>query len=233
MYVRLVGADVSDDMETAVDRALLAAFVATLTGVHATAGADTPGADGPGHGRAAGGERLVADLGCGPGRITAFLAAGGIDVVGVDLSSGMLAAARAAHPQLRFVQGGLAALPLADGSLVGAVCWYSIINTPPARLDRVASELARVLAPGGELLLGFQAGRGEGVHRAEAYGRPVPLTSFRHDPDAVGDRLEAAGLHVHARAVREPERDFESTPQAYLLARAPTAQPEPAPTVRS
>lgn len=49
----------------------------------------------------------------------------------------MLAVARDAHPAIRFDEGRLTALPLADHSLAGAVCWYSIIHTPPERLPEV------------------------------------------------------------------------------------------------
>lgn len=45
----------------------------------------------------AGGGR-VADLGCGPGRITGHLASLGLDVCGIDLSPEMIAVARWAHP---------------------------------------------------------------------------------------------------------------------------------------
>jgi SAM-dependent methyltransferase len=77
-----------------------------------------------------GGAGPVGDLGCGPGRLTGYLASLGLDVFGVDLSPGMVGAARRAHPGLRFEVGSLAALDLADGSLAGALAWYSLIHTP-------------------------------------------------------------------------------------------------------
>ena len=49
----------------------------------------------------------VADVGCGPGHVTAFLKNHGLDVFGVDLSPGMIAQARAAHPELRFDIGSM------------------------------------------------------------------------------------------------------------------------------
>lgn len=195
-YAELVGTEIDAAIEGPLDRALLAAFV-DLVGDHAGSS--------------------VADLGCGPGRVAAFLAAHGLDVVGVDVSTSMLAVARRAHPAIRFEEGRLAALPLPDASLAGAVCWYSIIHTPPGQLDRVSAELARVLAPGGRLLVAFQAGSGAPSHRREAYGGKVSLTSYRHDPDEVVRRLTEAGLRVDARVVREPMLPHESAPQAFIL----------------
>jgi SAM-dependent methyltransferase len=197
MYAELVGTELSAATEGPLDRAVLAAFVEMVGGMSG----------------------LVADVGCGPGRVAAFFAAHGLDVVGVDVSAAMLSVARAAHPGIRFEEGQLTALPLADGSLRGAVCWYSIIHTPPEHLDEVFAELARVLSREGHLLVAFQAGDGERVHRADAYGSGVSLTSYRHAPDDVTQSLMTAGFRVHARAVREPEFDHESTPQAFILGR--------------
>jgi SAM-dependent methyltransferase len=198
LYTDVIGVDLGPATEAPLDLAVLRAFVESV----------------PASGR-------VADLGCGPGRVAAFLRRAGLaGVVGFDLSSAMVAAARAAHPDIPFDVARLDELPLDDAALAGAVCWYSIIHTPPDGLAAIAAELARVLQPGGELLVAFQAGGGEAVHRSEIDGRAVSLTSHRHAPDTVDAALAAAGLTVYGRVVREAELAFESTPQAFLLARA-------------
>lgn len=162
------------------------------------------------------GRGLVGDLGCGPGRLTARLADQGVDAFGLDLSAGMLAVARGRHPDLRFIQGSLARLGLADGALAGALAWYSIIHTEPAGLPQVCAELARVVAPGGHLLVAFQAGRGERVDRGVAYGHAVALTGWRHERDHVAGLLESAGFGLLATTLRAPV-GREVTPQAFLL----------------
>jgi ubiquinone/menaquinone biosynthesis C-methylase UbiE len=81
----------------------------------------------------------------------------------------MLTEARRAHPDIPFEEGRLDDLPITTESLSGAVCWYSIIHTPPERLVDTLTELKRVLEPGGHLLLAFQAGLSEPVHRADAH----------------------------------------------------------------
>lgn len=90
----------------------------------------------------------VADLGCGPGRITAYLDDLGIRAFGVDLSPAMVAVARRTYPGLRFEVGRMASLDFADGVLGGVVAWYSTVHTPPGELPAVFAEFARVLAPG-------------------------------------------------------------------------------------
>ena len=155
-------------------------------------------------------------------RVAAFLAQHGLDVVGVDVSKGMLAAARSAHPHIRFEEGELAALPIDTGVLAGAVCWYSIIYTPPDRLGEAFNELMRVLIPGGYVLLGFQAGSGEPVRRAEAHGTHLPLTSYLHSLDEVAAQLREARFTIYAKVERAPALEHEMTSQGFVCARRAT-----------
>jgi SAM-dependent methyltransferase len=95
---------------------------------------------------------LTLDLGCGEGRLTRDLAARGYDVVGFDASSALVDEARAAHPSGRYEVASIDALPLADGAAQLAVC----VNVLPHvhDLQGAAMEFARVLAAGGQLVIG-------------------------------------------------------------------------------
>lgn len=163
-------------------------------------------------------EGTVADLGCGPGRITGHLAALGLSVFGLDLSESMLAIARRENPGLRFEQGSMLELPLADGSLAGALSWYSSIHTPVDELPRLFAEFHRVLAPGGHLLVGFQAGD-EDRHHDGPWGHPVALTFLRRQPEQIAGLLRAAGFALVSRTVREPARGEVSQQAALILRR--------------
>jgi SAM-dependent methyltransferase len=186
--------------ESPLDRAMLAAFAELV--------------------QAAGGRR-VADLGCGPGRVTAHLDALGVSVFGVDLSPGMVEVARQIYPGLQFSEGSITALDLADGELGGIVAWYSIIHTPPELLPLVFAEFHRTLAPGGHLLLGFHVGD-ERLHSEQAYGHAVPFDAYLLQPDRIAELVSQAGLAVTAQLVREPG-EREKRPQASLLARKPVS----------
>ena len=130
------------------------------------------------------GDGPVADLGCGPGRTTARLAALGLPVFGVDLSESMLAIARRENPELRFEQGSMLELDLPDGTLAGALSFYSSIHTPVDRLPALFAEFHRVLAPGAPLLVAFQAGD-EHRHHDRPFGHPVALTFHRRRPEHI------------------------------------------------
>lgn len=165
----------------------------------------------------------VADIGCGPGRVTAHLCELGLSAFGIDLSPRMIAIARRTYPGLRFDVGSMTALDIADGALGGIVAWYSIIHVPPKQLPTVFADFHRVLAPGGQLLLAFQLGD-EIDHRTEAAGRAISLDFHRRQLDDVAGTLRAAGLVERARLSRQPDQegDFpERTPQGYLLAGKP------------
>lgn len=158
----------------------------------------------------------VADLGCGPGHVTAFLHGQGLNVFGMDLSSEMVAIAKKDYPELGFDVGSMRALALGNGTLGGITAWYSIIHTPPAQLPATFEEFSRVLVEGGYLALAFQVGS-ERVHIEQGYGHSVSLDAYRIDPNETTDLLASAGLIVKARLIREPDSS-EKVSQAYLLA---------------
>ncbi|MFE2753688.1 class I SAM-dependent DNA methyltransferase [Actinosynnema sp. NPDC059335] len=161
----------------------------------------------------------VADVGCGPGRISGHLKGLGVDVFGVDLSPEMVAVARREHPDVRFEVGSMLDLDLPDGALGGAVAWYSVIHVPWEEHPAVFAEFHRVLAPGGLLLMAFQVG--DTVRRHEqGYGHDILLDVYRLDPDRVLGQLAEAGFEPHTRVEREPvDPQWEKTPQGYLIVR--------------
>ncbi|MFD5320446.1 class I SAM-dependent DNA methyltransferase [Streptomyces sp. NPDC127098] len=160
----------------------------------------------------------IADLGCGPGHVAAWLAEHGARTVGVDLSPGMVAVGGSRYPKVEFIQGDLRELPAEDGEFGAAVALYSIIHLAPEDLPLAFAEAHRVLRPAGLLLVSFHVGE-ETRHLDEWWGHDVDVDFHFLDPARIVTLLEAAGFTVEARLERAAYPTEVETRRAYLLAR--------------
>lgn len=100
--------------------------------------------------------KVLLDVGCGDGALASELARRGAAVTGLDADPAIIAAARrraqAAAMPLQFVEGQAESLPFESGSfdLVLAVTVLCFVRDA----ERAVSEMARVLKPGGRLVIG-------------------------------------------------------------------------------
>jgi len=147
----------------------------------------------------------VADIGCGPGAVTEYLRTLGLRVRGIDLSPEMVALARRAYPEVTFDQGDMTALDLPDAGLGGVFSRSSIIHTPPEQLPGVFAEFQRLLAPGGHLLLAFQA-HVDTSQLAWPFDHAV-AHAYRLSVGRVADLLGQTGFQEVARLITAPEED--------------------------
>ncbi|MGH9031312.1 MAG: class I SAM-dependent methyltransferase [Acidimicrobiia bacterium] len=160
----------------------------------------------------------VADVGCGPAHIAGFLAARGVDVCGIDLSTEMVAIARSRYPTIPFVAGNMVALGLRRGALAGITAFYSLIHLPRDLVGTALAELRRVLRPDGRLLLAVHGGEGE-VHRDSWYDRPVKMAATLFPRDDLLRDIAGAGFVVE-ESVTRPPYDFEyQSERVYVLSR--------------
>jgi SAM-dependent methyltransferase len=96
----------------------------------------------------------IADLGCGYGRHLSAFCTLGVLPLGIDRSALLLREAARRAPTARLLCGDLRALPLRDGVLAGATCFYSSFAMGTFGDARAAlAEAARALRPGGRLVL--------------------------------------------------------------------------------
>ncbi len=99
---------------------------------------------------------VALDAACGTGRHAVYLASLGHTVIGVDSSPRMLARAREKVPQGQFHEADLEELPLADDSVDLVVCAIALVHL--AEIEGPFREFARVLRPGGHLVVSDQRG---------------------------------------------------------------------------
>jgi ubiquinone/menaquinone biosynthesis C-methylase UbiE len=160
----------------------------------------------------------IADVGCGPGHVAAWLADRGRAAVGIDLSAAMVAAGRRDHHAVEFRQGDFLDLPAADGEFGALVALYSIIHLEPGELPLAFAEIRRVLRPSGLALASFHIGA-EVRHLAEWWGVDVDVDFRFLEIADVADIMERAGLGVEARVERTSYPGEVETRRGYLLAR--------------
>jgi SAM-dependent methyltransferase len=164
-------------------------------------------------------EGCIADVGCGPGHVAAYLREQGADVVGLDLSPAMVEQARELHPGMGFAQADMRALPLEDSALGGVVAFFSLIHISRDEIAAVLCEFRRVLRPDGRLLIGIHVGE-EVVHRDELWGVEVNLDFIFFTVAEMAGYLAAADFALEEVTEREPMPEVEAqTRRAYLLAR--------------
>ena len=147
---------------------------------------------------------VALDAACGTGRHSRALAERGHRVIGVDGSADMLARARARVPEGEFLLGDLHRLPVADAEVDLVVCALALTHVPD--LKPVIAEFARVLRPGGHLVI-------SDVHHERVTwgsiptvrgpnGQPARVATYRHP---TGDYLRAAlPVGLQPRRCEEP-----------------------------
>lgn len=139
--------------------------------------------------------RRTLDVGCGEGRVTRDLRKGGHDVVGVDISRTMIAAAREADPDGEYVVADAASLPFPDGHADLVISFMSLMD-----IDDMAGavrEFARVLEPEGRLVLAVvhPINSGHEVDREQPESRLV-MTEDYFDRRYYRDDIERDGLRM-------------------------------------
>ncbi|WP_179401537.1 class I SAM-dependent methyltransferase [Burkholderia guangdongensis] len=154
----------------------------------------------------------TADVGCGAGRDTAWLAAHGFDARGYDASAALLAEARRRHPALRFEQAVLPELAgVPAGAFRNVLCETVIMHLEPAEALASAARLAGLLMPGGTLYLSWRVNAA--TSQRDARGRLYTVLDGAHVRAALGDPIdvldehetvsESSGKRVHRLIVRK------------------------------
>jgi SAM-dependent methyltransferase len=159
----------------------------------------------------------VADIGCGTGRLEPYLAARGLAPRGIDLSPEMIRVARRDHPGFEFTVADLRELPLADASLAGVICWYSLMYLTPGDRPAAFGELARVLKPGGYLVTAFKAGDSQVRRGGRSTGLGIEFDVYWLAPGEMQRQVTGAGFTTVFWGGR-PAEGQEDSPQSYLIA---------------
>ncbi|CUR55369.1 conserved hypothetical protein [metagenome] len=167
--------------------------------------------------------RSVVEVGTGSGHIAAYLAQGGADALGIDLSPEMVAQARSRHPEVAYQVGDLRRLarPATSAGWAVVLAWYSLMHLAASELPDAIAALVRPLVPGGWLVIGMLTGD-EIRHVDEWFDEPVDLDFVLHAPADIVGLVEAAGLVEVEWYHRGPTTwTGERSPRLYVVGRLP------------
>ncbi len=144
----------------------------------------------------------VCDVGCGPcAHVTSLLAGFGLNVVGIDLSPVCIELAREEKPSLDLRVMDARELEFEDASLDGLVAYYLLHYLPQRSWQQVLRGFARVLRPGGRLLIVMKKGKGEGWIR-DPLGGEIDTFWAACSAEELEDLLHSAGLRVIDSQIR-------------------------------
>lgn len=166
--------------------------------------------------------RTILDVGCGDGALTRLLAREGAQATGIDIDATQLTRARAADPVAgaSYTEGRGEALPVDDASVDAVVYMNSLHHVPREVIPAALREAARVLKPGGTLLVVEPLAEGPNFElvkpvedetevRAIAYAALKAAAGFRHAAEEIYDApvkyADYATFEARTRAV-DPRR---------------------------
>jgi len=161
---------------------------------------------------------LCADFGCGPGQTTKFLYDHGIrDIIGIDISSGMIDVAKRLFPKIKFEKGDLLNLSHESNSFGSVLAFYAIVHFTYDQIKIAFSEVNRVLKKEGQFLFSFHAGD-KMVHFDKANEIDVDIDLYFFQTDKIIELLQETGFLIIDAIERQPyNNDVEyQSKRAYI-----------------
>ena len=162
---------------------------------------------------------LCADFGCGPGQTTKFLYDNGVkNIIGIDISSAMIDAARRLFPKIKFETGDLLKVSYASNYFGSALAFYAIVHFTYDQIKIAFSEVNRVLKKGGQFLFSFHVGN-EAVHFDNANDIVVDIDLYFFQTEKIIELLHDTGFEIIDALERYPYQDVEyASKRAYIWA---------------
>ncbi len=161
----------------------------------------------------------ILDIACGPGQTTQFLQkCGAADLLGVDLSSGMIAQAQQlSENMIEFQVEDMLKFSFADATFGSAICFYGIVHFTYEDLALALAEIKRVIQPSGQFLFSFHIGQ-EVVSLDEFLGESVKMDFYYFEVEQVLGMLKKIGWNVLEVIERHPYEGVEyPSRRAYIL----------------
>jgi SAM-dependent methyltransferase len=149
-------------------------------------------------------DKVILDIGIGPGRTVPYLSALTARYVGIDYSSNMLEPARREFPSLCLVHGDARRLSFADGPFDAVFfCWNAIDDVGHEERLAILAEIRRVLTADGYFI--FSAHNRAAPRRSPYLFRgfvsaPGPVAAIRENAVRIGRYVRGIVNHLRNRS---------------------------------
>ena len=155
--------------------------------------------------------RAALDVGCGEGRFCRMLSAEGVACTGIDPTPALIAHAQERDPAGHYIEASGEALPFDEASFDLVVSYLSLIDMPEITVP--IAEMARVLRPGGTLLVanlnGFNTAGAESGWIRDARGELVHYpVDYYLDERAFWTQWRGIRIVNHHRPLQAYMREF-------------------------
>jgi ubiquinone/menaquinone biosynthesis C-methylase UbiE len=141
-------------------------------------------------------ESRVLDAGCGGGEpVLQQLLGESQQAIGMDLSAQQLEKALSNAPDARLLRGDMSRIPLAEDTVDAVLAYHSLIHVPADEHQTVIEEFARVLRPGGQLLVSEGPGEWQGTN-PDWLDTGAEMQWYVAGAEATRRQLETAGFQI-------------------------------------
>jgi ubiquinone/menaquinone biosynthesis C-methylase UbiE len=160
----------------------------------------------------------VLDAGCGQGTPVLTALVGTVETIGLDFSGEQLRLAAENAPGAALVRGDMTSLPFSPNAFDAVTALHSLIHVPLAEHATVVEGFARVLSPGGLLLL--TEGDDEWIgENPDWLGSGVEMRWEFAGLETTREQLRRAGFEVLDTWHRRDELADDGSGKPFLLAR--------------
>ncbi len=163
-------------------------------------------------------KKLILDMGCGSGRDAKIFAEKCMDVIGVDFSEKMIAAAGERAEKAQFYVMDIRKLGFEDNHFDGIWANAVFLHLPKKDVLKGLQEAYRVLKEGGIIYLSVKEGQGEGLIADKRYRGAKKFWSFFRKEE-IEDLANKASFHIVESYVDGKRSAYDTHPGVHLFCR--------------